>query len=276
MADRGRHGSGRGPLCAGAGRSRLPASMSTAERTLWLWFGAGMLLAIFFHGKAAHPCLHLLPAVAHPLRLDRGAAVAAVTQPSRDASGVADRQRDRGRIGARLRQLRVLVLHIHNRTEVLRNSGADWHPSGYLDFYDEPDNKALFGFPLANGWKVVGRLYEEGVISGDYETNEKEAWVPAVHPRPVPLRALGRLVLRDRQPGAVDSGDQAQMEHFLRHGFSKWGIVEINATDRMVIYQRTGAQSDMPTEEPTDDVPRLRLDDFTARLPDRAAWPSSR
>ena len=243
--------------------------MSTAERTLWLWFGAGMLLAIFFTEK---PRTHVYTFFLPWLILCGW-------------TGARLWLRLRNRVGMRAAVLAgsatavVLVLlfgtyaywyFIHNRTEVLR-TWEEWHPSGYLDFYDEPDNKAIFGFPLANGWKAVGRLYEEGVISGDYETNEKEAWVPAWYTRG--QFRCGRSAdwyfeIDNLEPW--DSGDQAQMEHFLRHGFSKWGIVEISDTDRMVIYQRTGAQSDMPTEEPTDDVPRLQLDDFIAGF-DRAA-----
>jgi hypothetical protein len=243
--------------------------MSTGERALWLWFGAGMLLAIFFTEK---PRTHVYTFFLPWLTLCGWTAARLWTAMSE-------------RVGARPALLAgsvaavVLVLlfgnyaywyFIHNQTEVLR-TWDDWHPTGYVNFYDEPDNKAIFGFPLANGWKVVGQLYDRGIISGDYETNEKEAWVPAWYTRG--QFRCGRSAdwyfqIENLEPW--DSGDQAQMEHFLRHGFSKWGIVQINDADRMVIYQRTGAQSDMPTEEPTDGVPRLQLADFGPGF-DRAA-----
>ena len=235
--------------------------MSIAERTLWLWFGVGMLLAIFFTEKPrTHVYTFFLPwlllcgwAIAQLWR-----AVHQVTNPR--AAAV---------VGSVVGAIFILVAgnyaywyFIQNETEVLR-TWETWHPAGYLNFYDEPDNKAIFGFPLANGWKVVGDLYEEGIISGDYETNEKEAWVPAWYTRG--QFRCGRSAdwyfeIDNLEPW--DSGDQAQMEHFLRHGFAKWGVVEINATDRMVIYQRTGAQSDMPTQEPADGLPRYKLDEF--------------
>lgn len=52
-------------------------------------------------------------------------------------------------------------------------------PAGYWTLYDEPDNKAIFGFPLSNGWKVVSELYRTEKISGPFDSSEKEAWVPA-------------------------------------------------------------------------------------------------
>jgi 4-amino-4-deoxy-L-arabinose transferase-like glycosyltransferase len=43
-----------------------------------------------------------------------------------------------------------------------------WVPYG-----DEMPTVGLFGFPYRAGWKVIGALYDEGVLEGHYATNEK-------------------------------------------------------------------------------------------------------
>ena len=69
-------------------------------------------------------------------------------------------------------------------SEVMLNY-FDKRPAGYWVTYDEPDNKARFGFPLNNGWKAIGELYRQGDLTGYFDTNEKEAWVPAWYSRGV-------------------------------------------------------------------------------------------
>ena len=108
-------------------------------------------------------------------------------------------------------------------------------------------------------------------MPGDYETNEKEAWVPSWYTRG--QVRCGRTAdwyfeIDNLEPW--NNSDQLAMEHYLREGFSKWGIVEINETDQMVIYQRTGESSEFPSQAPTDDVPRLQLADFEARFDELA------
>ncbi len=39
---------------------------------------------------------------------------------------------------------------------------------------DQLPNGGYFGFPRRAGWKVIGDLYRQGVLRGDYESNEKE------------------------------------------------------------------------------------------------------
>jgi hypothetical protein len=150
--------------------------------------------------------------------------------------------------------------------EVLRTWPAH-QPAGYWVPYDEPDDKAIFGFPLANGWKVVGALYAEGVIQGDFETNEKEAWVPAWYTRG--QERCGRTAdwyfeIDNLEP--FDEGDRLQMEHFLRSGFEKWGKVEINGADRMILYRRTGARLEFPTQQSNEGLQTFRLSEYAPRF----------
>ena len=65
----------------------------------------------------------------------------------------------------------------YTRVELLRTWNINW-PWGYWRPYAALDNDALFGFPLASGWKAVGQLYQEGTLKGDYATNQVEFWTP--------------------------------------------------------------------------------------------------
>ncbi|MEN6479261.1 MAG: hypothetical protein ABFD20_06455, partial [Anaerolineales bacterium] len=64
----------------------------------------------------------------------------------------------------------VLVSHQpeYRRTYPDHRIRAFWVPYG-----DEFPEQGLFGFPYRAGWKVVGQLYAEGVLAGDYDTNEE-------------------------------------------------------------------------------------------------------
>ena len=245
--------------------------MRTEDRALWFWFIAGMLLALFFTEKPrTHVYTFFIPwllIAAYGLSLLWKQCLRLIGEEAAVAVGS---------IAALL-----LILYsgnyaywyfLHNQSEVLR-TWHEWHPNGYWVPFEEPGNTALFGFPLANGWKVIGQLYAEGIISGDYETNEKEAWVPAWYTRG--QFRCGRSADWFFEIDNLESwnnGDQMQMEHFLRHGFSKWGVVEVNGTPRLTIYKRTGIQSEMPSEEPIRGLTRYPLADAVAAF-DRASSP---
>ncbi len=237
--------------------------MSVAERTLWLWFGLTMLLAIFFTEKPrTHVYTFFLPWL---LLAAWGVSVSWDGLRGKMGRGAAVL------VGASAALLLTLLFgsyaywyFIHNTPEILRTWESS-HPGGYWVPYDEPDNRALFGFPLSNGWKVVGQLYAEGVIEGDYETNEKEAWVPAWYTRGA--YRCGRTAdwyfeIDNLEPW--NTGDQRMMEHFLRGGFTKWGVVEVNDAEQLVIYQRTGEELHLPNEAPTDDLPHFKLAEYEA------------
>lgn len=231
------------------------------ERALWLWFGAPLLLAFFLTSKPrSHVYIFFTP-WALLVGMVIGEAWSALRRRMGPSRALA--------VGSAATVAATAVFgfyaywfFVHNQVEVLRT----WHvnrPAGYWVPYSQPDDKAIFGFPLANGWKVVGALYDQGVIQGDYETNEKEAWVPAWYTRGQ-LRC-GRTAewyfqIDNLEP--FTDGDFRRMEHFLRSGFEKWARVEINSADRMIIYRRTGAHSEYPTQQPTDGLQTLPLDEF--------------
>jgi len=46
----------------------------------------------------------------------------------------------------------------------------------YWTIYDELPKDGWFGFPYRAGWKVIGCLYEQGILRGDYFSNEED-WI---------------------------------------------------------------------------------------------------
>ena len=246
---------------------RLPVE----ERLLWIWFGAPLLIAFFFTEK---PRTHIY------IFFTAWALLAGMVV----AGGWRTLLR---RAGARIAMTTGVLAtvaatvifggyaywyFVHTDVEVLRTWQTN-RPAGYWTPYSEPDNKAIFGFPLANGWKVIGALYAEGIIQGDYETTEKEAWVPAWYTRGekrCQRSADWFFQIENLEP--FDEGDRLNMEHILRQGFEKWGKVDINGVDRMIIYQRTGVSHEFPSQLPNDNLPVYQVEDYVARF-DQGAQP---
>lgn len=232
------------------------------ERALWLWFSAVMLLAIFFTEK---PRTHVYTFFMPWLLICGDVAAAGWNWLS-------------GRIGVRRAAwlgaggAAALILLFANyagwyflsRDEVMLDY-ATKHPAGYWVTYDTPDDKARFGFPLNNGWKTIGELYRQNVLSGPFDSNEKEAWVPAWYSHGVdrcPRDAEWFFEIRNLEPFTHE--DRLEMEHFLRDGFEKWAKVQVDGRDKMIIYKRTGEKLENPAREPNDDLPVYRAEDFTA------------
>lgn len=238
------------------------------ERMLWLWFGAVMLLAIFLTEKPrTHVYTFFMPwlLLAGMVLSDGWFAL-------------------RGRIGARFATaigvvaaaLCTLVFTNYaywffvSQSEVMLNYDTQ-RPSGYAVLYDEPDNKARFGFPLNNGWKTIGELYRQGVLSGYFASNEKEAWVPAWYSRGVERcerEAQWFFEIRNLEP--FSNEDFLKMEHYLRDGFVKWGRVQVNGLDKLTIYKRTGEKRETPTKDPVDGLPIYRFEEDASAFDENA------
>jgi len=228
---------------------------------LWLWLGVPLLLAFFATAKPrTHVYVFFMP----------WALLAAATL----ARGFfALRRRRSGNTlilaGSAAALLCIAIFgnyaywyFVQNRVEVLRTWDEN-RPAGYWTVYDRPDDRAIFGFPLANGWKVVGALYNQGVISGAYDSNEKEAWVPAWYTRgEYRCRRTADWFFQIDNLEPFTIGDRLMMEHYLRQGFHKWGLVEVNDATRMIIYKRTAAKSEDPAREPHAGLPVYRLAEY--------------
>ena len=212
----------------------LAPQTAPPARLLWLWFGALLIIMLGFTSKPrTHVYVFFMP---WALLLGMGAAQAAEWLAARVA---APRLR---RLGVGLALVALLVfggyvyqMFVVTSPEVLRTWHVNW-PWGYWRPYATLDNRALFGFPLRNGWKAVGQLYADGTITGEYSTNEVEYWTPIWYTR-------GRLRCNERatwffqisnpQPDPV--GYPAALEAWIGDRYQPWGTVTQQGEPRLLI-----------------------------------------
>lgn len=230
------------------------------NRTIWLWFSVVMILALFLTEK---PRTHVYTFFM-PWALIAGDELSLLWAALRERIGAPKATWMGAGVAAALSvYFGLYAYHFFlSQEEVLLNY-FEKRPPGYWTVYEEPDNKARFGYPLNNGWKTVGELYRQGVLSGPYETNEKEAWVPAWYTRGEERcrrDAIWFFEIRNLEPWTNE--DMLAMEHYLRQGFEKWGRVQVNGRDKMIIYKRTGARHEFPTQLPNEGLITYRNEEF--------------
>ena len=238
------------------------------NRMAWIWFGLIMILALFLTEK---PRTHVYTFFM-PWALLAADELSLIWAWLRTRIGF----KPAAALGVATAAILILVFgnyafqYFLNQTEVMLNYAAK-KPAGYWVVYDEPDNKARFGFPLNNGWKVIGELYRQGVLQGSFESNEKEAWVPAWYTRGADRcrRDAGWFFeIRNLEPWADE--DELAMEHYLRQGFEKWGKVQVNGRDKLIIYKRTGNHQEYPTQAPNEGLPTWHYEEYAAAFDDHA------
>jgi len=238
----------------------LAPRLRTEERAVWIWFAAVLVLALFLTEK---PRTHVYTFFI-PWMILAGSVLARGWQWLRERWGA------RPALVAGVAGASLFVLMATNyawaffdsRSEVMLNYETD-RPAGYWTAYDEPDDKARFGFPLNNGWKVVGELFRTGVLDGNFHSSEKEAWVPAWYGQGVercPRDAEYFFEIRNLEP--FSNEDFLAMEHYLRSGFEKVGLVQVGGVDKMTIYQRTGLHQESPTQQSTAGLPVYRYEEY--------------
>jgi 4-amino-4-deoxy-L-arabinose transferase-like glycosyltransferase len=229
-----------------AGAWLLPRTRSE-ERLLWIWFGAIFVIMLGFTSK---PRTHVYTFFA-PWSLLAGM----VIQRAAHWWAMQSQWTTRRLVwaGSALAILAALIfggyvyqMFALTRIETLRAWQTSW-PRGYWRPYAVVDNDALFGFPLANGWKTVGELYANGTLTGDYATNEIEFWSPIWYTH-------GRMRCDERaqyffQINTFQS-DPANYRLALEtqladRGYTSWANVTIQGDPRMVIHQR-GATNSAP------------------------------
>jgi hypothetical protein len=221
------------------------------ERLLWLWLGLLMLVAFFFTAYArTHIYVYFAPWALlvggllaegwHWLHQRAGRATATV-------------------IGLIVAGVMIVLFGSHgywyfvyNQSEILRNqiqgageflvrAGSPPDPADDWLSQDAVEVDSLYGFPLANGWKVIGVLYRQGVLQGDYETNQRYAWIPDWYTRSqhrCASTAQWYFAIDNLEPWAQKSKD---IEDALEEqGYARWGQVLVNAAPRLVIWQLGG------------------------------------
>lgn len=256
------------PIGALLALAALAPRLRTEESAIWIWFAAVLVLALFLTEK---PRTHVYTFFM-PWMLLAGGILA------RGWQWLAARWGARPALVTGFAAASLFILMATNyawaffdsRSEVMLNYDTS-RPAGYWTAYEEPDDKARFGFPLNNGWKVIGELFRTGVLEGNFDTSEKEAWVPAWYGQGVercPRDAEYYFEIRNLEP--FSNEDFLAMEHYLRSGFEKVGLVEVGGVNKMTIYQRTGLQQEYPTQQSTDGLPVYRYEDYASAFDSNA------
>ncbi len=153
----------------------------------------------------------------------------------------------------------VYFMFVSHTPEYRRTYPAHRNP-WYWTAYDELPAEGYFGFPYRAGWKVIGQLYAEGTLRGDYGSNE-EAEVTAWYTRravrscyPDPDYYFIAENVQDAQPVPADT----------LAGYALTGRVLVDDEPKLSIYQRQAAAATNPIT--------YRLPDYAAAF-DRAARP---
>lgn len=206
-------------------------------RLLWAWFGVLVLVMVFGMALArTHIYVFFVPwalLVGHLFASGWTRLAQMVTPTARYAlAGVG---------------LPILVLglggydywyYVHHRVEVLK-TWPEHHPTGYWTPSYTKEVDSLYGFPLANGWKVVGALYNSGVLQGDYETNQRYLWIPHWYTRGqnrCGSTAEWYFAIDNLESWSLRSADAEDM--LKEQGFVRWGQVTVQDRPQLVIYQQ--------------------------------------
>ncbi len=238
---------------------RLPLSL----RAVLLWWALPLLLALFLVEKPRTHVYIFFP----PYALLAGWAVQEARQQippllSRWWAQLA---------GLTLALVYAVVLGFHAYLAFVRTS-PEFLP-GYERnlpaIYPRADfaslTEGLFGFPLNNGWKVIGMLYKRGIIAGDYDTNKEQSWLSAWYTRGQPrCRRTAQWYFEMQMSSPPTRKEQRLKEEYLQRGFQLWGVVEVNGMPKLRIYH------------PVSDVsaPRVfRLEEWEAAF-DQGATPA--
>jgi hypothetical protein len=232
--------------------------LRTEERLLWLWFGL-LFLVTFFGMALARTHIYVFFA---PWALLIGALLAGAWFAFRRWIGVAPARA----VGGLALAVSALVFggydywyYAHTKVEVLRTWPANG-PPGYWTPNFTPEVDSLYGFPLQNGWKVVGALYADGTLAGDYDTNQRYAWVPhwyTLGQHRCASTATWYFAIDNLEPWTLP-GDLAE-DMLEEQGYVRWGQVTVHETPRLVIY-RQGAG------EPATVVQTFPLEAYATRF----------
>ena len=247
----------------------LSPRSSPSSRAAWLWFGAPFLFYYFLVWDPRTHVLNVFPGAvllaAHALdRLVFSAQPPASSlskEPALPTPSGAEGSPSRGdhppprlRGGQRGGHRRALLLwtgflavfvflayypylmFVQHDPEIKRTWPAH-RPALYWMPDDETPLFGYFGFPYRAGWKVVGALIEEGVLSGVYASNEEQevtGWYTRGAERtycPDPEWYLIAENVQDEVPlRQVDVG----ATHHL------WGEVRVSGKVKLRIYHRDG------------------------------------
>lgn len=211
------------------------------ERTVLLWWGGPLLLALFF---TADPRTHVYTAFMG-WTLFCGSVVQWWWQWAADS-----RYRRAVAWAGATAALALTLLFgsyaywyfVYHDVEILRTWDTN-RPAGFPVAYEMPSEEGIFGFPLQNGWKAIGALYDDGTLSGAYLTNAKPHTVNWY------TRSVQECARDHRYFFFVDDvnlHERAQRQELrasLQSEYALLGTVQVNGQPRMEVYARDAANA---------------------------------
>lgn len=206
--------------------------LTRRERLLWLWLGVGIGLALF---ATARTSLHYIPLLM-PWSLLGGWALARAYQ----CLGARLGPRVASRLGGAVVALGLVLFggiaygqFVYHDVELLRTWGAPGTRPWWLT-PERPANLPIFGIPHQSGWKVIGLLYQRGVLAGSYDTNARE-WVADWYARrPLRCERAHRYFILE---SGEASSQQPELQARLQADYHLWGVVEVHGQPRLDIYE---------------------------------------
>jgi hypothetical protein len=113
-------------------------------------------------------------------------------------------------------------------------------PQGYWVGYDMPIGQSIFGFPLTNGWKVVGALYAAGVLDAPFDVHGKMP-VAEWYTRGMgycPRDPVYMLWHQAVEPGDRDYHDGVRND-IVYNGYQLYAQATVNGDPRLSIYKKS-------------------------------------
>jgi len=216
----------------------LSRRISTASRTVWLWFGAPFA---FYYFLVGNPITHVLNVFPAALLLAAWSLDHLLTLPTRKA------------VRALLSLTGVAVfiflayypylMFVQHQVE-LKRTWPVHHPTLYWRPYEERPYTGYFGFPYRAGWKAVGVLAQEGVITGAYGSNEEQEvtglYVPELERSFCPGPDW-YLIAKNVQDLIPTDPQEIESDYYL------WGEVHVGDETKLWIYGRASRASDSVT-----------------------------
>ncbi|MEZ4681726.1 MAG: glycosyltransferase family 39 protein [Caldilineaceae bacterium] len=228
----------------------LAPPVPAAQRAGWLWFGVTMIGVLFFVRKpGTHVYVFFIP-----WALVTGLVIGQLWDRVEHWWGM----RAQRYLLAPLLVLLTLIfgnyvyqLFVKNEVEVLR-TWDEHRPAGYWTSYDSPTFESIFGFPIRNGWQTVAVLYDQGVLNGRFDTNDRFSMVPDWYLRGQEYcpRDEGKYYLLVPYPLAADRPVVDEQRRALADDYFLWGTVTTNGAPHMEIYQKRDAADADPTQAP--------------------------
>jgi 4-amino-4-deoxy-L-arabinose transferase-like glycosyltransferase len=218
--------------------SRRP---SPSSRAAWLWFGVPFLFYYFLVWDPRTHVLNVFPGavlVAASAFDDLLTLIQQLTPPSsrRPASVIVHCS-----LFILLAYYPYLMFVQH--TPEVKRTWPDHQPALYWKPYVGPLSVAAtemplfgyFGFPYRAGWKVIGALMEEGVLSGIYASNEEQEvtdWYARGAERTYCPDPEWILIARNVQ-------DEVRIQQTdIETAYSLWGEVRVGDQPKLLIYRR--------------------------------------